>query len=417
MALALTEKAPLPPAIRFVLMTALINAIGFGIIVPVTPKMLMSLGHIGLADATAIGGWLSFTYAASQFLFSPLIGNLSDRFGRRPVLLASVFGFAIDFIVFAFAPSLAWVFVVRALAGMFGASNGPAQSVIADLIAPEDRARYFGMLSAAFGIGFVLGPALGGLLGQFDYRLPFLVAGALTALVGLYGWLTLPETLAPEHRRRFEPARANPFGALLRARAMPGILPIAAVYLLWQVATLVYPMTWSFFTMGRYGWSEGAVGGSLAVVGLTIAWTQMLVLPKFVRRFGEWKTAILGISFASFAMFGLAFAPFGWLALILILPMAMQSMVHPNLTAMMTRAGTVSTQGEVQGFASSVMAIGSLIAPLLFNPIQAWFTGADAPIHFYGAAYLVAGIIALSCIPVLAIVKRAGLSGQATPAA
>jgi MFS transporter, DHA1 family, tetracycline resistance protein len=256
----MTPATPMPPAVKFVLATIFVNAIGFGIVVPVTPAMVMALGGADIAEATSIGGWLAFTYAATQFLFSPVMGNLSDRFGRRPVLLASLAGFGIDFLVLAIAPNLVWVFLIRFVAGIFGASNGPAQSVIADVVPPEDRARYFGLIGAAFGGGFVMGPALGGLLGGYGHSVPFLVAAGLIAISFVYGWFALPETLKVENRRFFEWRRANPVGALLQVRKLPGIGAIAFVYFLWQLATLVYPMTWSYFTIARYGWSTSLVG-------------------------------------------------------------------------------------------------------------------------------------------------------------
>ncbi len=384
------SNAPIPPAIKFVLATMMINAIGFGIIVPVVPQLLMELSHASIDRATAIGGWLSFTFAATQFVFSPILGNLSDRFGRRPILLGSLAGFSLDFFVLAFAPTLAWVFIARAISGMFGASNGPAQSVIADMTAPEDRSRYFGLLGASFGIGFVLGPAIGGLLGEFNHRVPFMVAGTLAAFNVIYGYFNLPETLKPEHRRPFDWGRANPVGSLLYVRKLAGIVPISLIYFLWQLATLIYPMTWSYFTIGRYHWSNGLVGASLALVGIGMVLAQIFILPRAVKRYGERTTARIGMAGAGLGMLGFAFATNQWMALALLPLMASQSLVHPNLTAMMTRRADKTNQGEVQGFASGVMAVGSIIAPLLYNPVQAWFTGANAPVQFYGAAYLIA---------------------------
>jgi MFS transporter, DHA1 family, tetracycline resistance protein len=398
-------KPSMPPAIRFVLFTLTLNAMGFGLIVPVVPKLIMALANAPIERATAIGGMLAVTFAAFQFIFSPILGNLSDRIGRRPVLLASTAGFAVDFLVLAVAPTLAWVFVARAFSGIFGASNGPAQSVIADIIPPQDRARYYGMLGAAFGIGFVLGPALGGLLGEFGYRVPFYVAAALMAANALYGYFALPETLSPENRRPFEWRRANPVGALLSVRKLPGILPIAFVYLFWQIATLVYPMTWSYFAIGRFGWSSGLVGLSLALVGVCMATTQILALPRLVTRFGERQTAIIGGIGAIIAMTGLALATNQWVALAFVPVMAFQSLVHPNLTAMITQQARANNQGEIQGFASAVMAVGSIIAPLLFNPALAWFTSDKAPFIFWGAALAIAALIAFIAIAALIFVK------------
>ncbi len=398
---------PIPPAVKFVLAVMVANAVGFGIIIPVTPALVMELSGQGVSQATAIGGWLAFIYAIAQFLFSPLMGNLSDRFGRRPILLASVAGFAIDFLVLALAPDLVWLFAIRFFAGIFGASNAPAQSVIADVTPPEHRARMYGLIGAAFGAGFAFGPAIGGLLGGLGPRVPFFVAAGLLAIAFAYGWMKLPETLNAENRRAFDWRRANPVGAFLEARKLSGLGAIASVYFLWQIATLVYPMTWSYFTIARYGWSESVVGLSLMGVGLAMVIMQTLILPIAVARWGERGTAVRGMIGASLSMFGFAAATQGWMVFALFPLMATQSLVHANLTAMMTRRADATTQGEVQGFASAVMAVGSLIAPLLYNPLQAWFTGPAAPAHIPGIAYLVAGLIGAMCLPILIAMPRA----------
>lgn len=384
-----------------------INAMGFGIIVPVVPRLLMELSSAPIDQATAIGGYLAFTFAVAQFVFSPILGNLSDRFGRRPILLGSLAGFSIDFFVLAFAPTLAWVFIARAISGMFGASNGPAQSVIADIAAPEERSRYFGLLGAAFGIGFVLGPVIGGLLGDFDHRVPFYVAGSLAAINVIYGFFNLPETLAPKNRRKFEWRRANPVGALMHVRKLSGIIPISLAYFFWQIASLIYPMTWSYHAIGRYGWPSWLIGTSLALVGVCMAASQIWILPRMVKRYGERKTAIIGVTGAITAMLGYAVAGQGWMALALLPLMASQSLVHPNLTAMMTRRADATTQGEVQGFASAVMALGALAAPLLYNPALAYFTGPTAPFIFFGVAFAIAAMIAGLALLVLLLIRPA----------
>ena len=389
------QKDPaMPPAIRFLLSTILLNAIGFGIIIPVMPELVMDLGHASLSEATALGGSLSLLYAVTQFLCGPLAGHLSDRFGRRPVLLGSLFGFSADFLVLAFAPTLGWLYFGRFLSGIFGASNAPAQSAIADLVPPDGRPRLFGFIGAAFGIGFVIGPVIGGLLGELGHRVPFFAAAALALANFIYGMIVFPETLKPENRRSFDWRRANPVGCLLNVRKLPGILPLAIVYMLWQVASLIYPMIWNFYTYGRFGWTSGMVGLSLAGVGLGMALVQTFVTGRLVRSLGERKAAMLGIGIGALSMAAYAFAPYGWLALLLIIPMVFQGLAQPALTAMMSRRATADTQGEVQGFASSLMALGSIIAPSVFNPLLAWFTGPAAPVEFWGAAFLAAAVIA-----------------------
>ncbi len=380
---------------------------GFGIIIPVMPSLVMELSGQGIDRATAIGGQLAFAYAAMQFIFSPIVGNLSDSYGRRPVLLAALGGLTLDFLLLAFAPTLFWVFIARIVAGGFGASNGPAQSVIADITAPEDRARYYGLIGAAFGIGFILGPIIGGLLGGFGHRVPFYVASIMAGGNMIYGFIAMPETLKPENRRAFDWRRATPGGALKNVTKLPGIIPISIVYLLWQVSSLVYPMTWNYYAMGRYNFSEAMVGITLAIAGVVMAITQAFILPRVTARYGERMTATIGIAGAGAVMIGFVFADSAWIAIVLMPVMGFQSLVHANLTAMMTRRADATTQGEVQGYASAIMAIGSLIAPWTFNPVLAWSTGPNSPFVFYGSAFAVAAAFAFSCLPILLMMKRA----------
>lgn len=410
------SRTPLPPAIKFVLVTMLINSIGFGIVIPSFPQLIMALGDASLSEATAIGGLLSLVYALFQFIFGPVMGNLSDRFGRRPILLGSLFGFAVDFLILAFAPTMAWLFVARMMTGIFGATNGPSQSVIADLAGPDDRSRLFGYMSAAFGIGFVAGPALGGLLAEISFRMPFYAAAALASANLLYGLFALPETLATRNRRPFDWRRANPVGALLSLRKLPGLLPISVVYFLWQLASLIYPMTWAYFTIGRYGWSNGLVGLSLALMGGAMALTQIFLSSRIVARFGERTTATIGMAGGVLGMMAFAVATNGGLVFALMPLMAVQSLVHPCLTAMMSRRANATNQGEVQGFASSVMAVGSILAPLVFNPALAWFTGPKAPVQFYGIAFVIAAAIAMLALIILLSLGRAPIRDPARSA-
>jgi MFS transporter, DHA1 family, tetracycline resistance protein len=396
-------KTPIPSAIRFLLITLFINAVCFGIIVPVVPLLVQQLSGGDFRHATVIGGWLAFVFAGFQFFFSPVIGNLSDAFGRRPVLLVSLAGFAIEFWLMALAPSLFWLFVARIFSGISGASNASAQSSIADLASPEERARLFAMLGAAFGVGFVVGPAIGGALGELGPRIPFYAAATLVTANFVSGLLFCQETLAPENRRPFDWRRANPLGALLQARKMKGVLGLSLVYLLWQLASLVYPMIWNYFAMARWGWSPGIVGLSLACVGLGMAAVNILIAPKLIPKLGERWAALTGIGIGSVAMLAYAFTPYGWMAFVLILLMAFQSMSHPALTAMFSRRGRADTQGEMQGFASGVMALGSLLAPAIYFPLQNYFTGPNAPVQFDGAAMLAAGAIGLLAWLILAL--------------
>lgn len=413
----MTSAAPASPvtldaaaearALRFVLVTLLLNSMSFGIIIPVMPRLVMQLADVGIADATAIGGLIAVTFALFQFVCAPVVGNLSDRFGRRPVLLLSLFGFAVDFLILALAPTLFWLFVARALTGIFGAINGPAQSVVADITAPDERSRRFGLISAAFGIGFVLGPALGGVLGELGLRVPFYAATALAFANFVYGLVALPETLAPDQRRAFDWRRANPVGALLIIRRLPGIGGVALVYLLWQVSSLIYPMLWSYYAADRYGWSPGLVGGSLALVGMTMAGTQIFAAKRIIAALGDRRAALLGLATASVIMAVLGWTDSALVAVLMILPLGIQSLVHPCLTAMMTRRASASNQGELQGFATAVMALGSIAAPLIYNPLHARFAGPNPPFALDGIAFFVAAALALSALAILALLRPA----------
>jgi MFS transporter, DHA1 family, tetracycline resistance protein len=407
------SSAPIPPAIKFVLATILINAIGFGVILPVLPRLVMALGHVSISRAGVIGGWISMLYAAMQFLFGPVVGNLSDRFGRRPVLLGSLSGFAIDFLIIAFAPSLIWLFVGRLFAGLFGATNGPAQSAIADMAPPGERTRLFGYIGAAFGIGFVVGPVIGGLLSGFGTRAPFYAAAALAGCNFVYGWINFPETLAPENRRSFEWRRANPVGALLHVRKLSGILPISTVYFLWQVASMIYPVLWGYFTIAQFGWSSQIVGLSLAWVGLCMALSQIFLSGRVVARFGERRTAMIGLTSGASGMIFMAVIHNGWLVIPGTIFIALQSLVHPSLTGMISRRATPDTQGEVQGFASSVLALGAIMAPAILSPAFGYFTSDAAPFRFAGAPFVIAAGFAMVA---LLILTRTAPAVRADPA-
>ncbi len=396
-------KTPIPPTVRFLLATLFANAICFGIIVPVTPALVMQLGGGGLRHATVVGGWLAFGFAAFQFIFSPIMGNLSDAIGRRPVLLASLAGFAVEFWVMALAPSLAWLFVARMLSGIFGASNAPAQSSIADISSPEERARYFSLFGAAFGVGFVIGPAIGGTLGEIGPRIPFVTAAGLVTVNLICGFMFCRETLDPANRRPFDWRRANPLGALLQARRLGGLLSLALVYFLWQLATLVYPMIWPYFTMARWHWTPGVIGASLAGVGLFMAAMNLFVSPRLIPKYGERRTSLIGMSGSGLAMLLFAFAPSGWMGFALLPFMACQAFVHPALTALFSRRGTAATQGEIQGFATSTMALGSLVAPAIYFPLQNYFTGPKAPVQFDGAGMLAAALFGALALIIMAL--------------
>jgi MFS transporter, DHA1 family, tetracycline resistance protein len=393
-------------AVTFVLATIFIDSIGFGLIMPVLPRLLMRVGGYDLAGTIELGAWMGLAMAIASFFASPLMGNLSDAYGRRPVLLIALLGLALDYVLLAFANSIPLIFLGRVLSGVFGGSFGAAQASIADITPPDQRARTFGLVSAAFGVGFTVGPALGGLLSDFGPRAPFIAAGALAGLNFLYGLTLFPDTLKPENRRPFQFARANPLGAWLTMRGTPGMFGAWLVLLCWQIASLVYPLTWSFWGIAQLGWSDRMIGISLACVGIAIAISQSFFTGPMVKRFGERDAASIGLIGASIGFTAYAFAQTTWQAFALLVFIALQSLVQPSLMAILSRRATAETQGEVQGISGMAMGIGSITAPLLLTWPMAQFTGPQAPFDFPGAPFIVAALFGLVALALLRRLPR-----------
>ncbi|MDO6416371.1 MFS transporter [Sphingomonas sp. BIUV-7] len=398
--------APAANAIRFVLLAVLIDSMGFGIVMPVLPDIVMKLGHVDLPEATRIGGWLGVVYAAVQFLTGPFVGNLGDRFGRRPVLLGALAGFTADYLLLAFAPSLAWLFVGRALAGLFGASFGPAGAAIADISAPDERSRYFGMIGAAFGIGFIVGPAIGGLLGEFGPRAPFYAAGALSGANFLFGLVFFPETLSSGNRRPFSLARANPVGAWRSLGKLHGVIPLSIAAFFWQVAAMIYPVTWAYFAIAAFGWTPGIIGASLAMVGCLMALSQILLVGPVVKRLGERASVAVGIAGATAQFLCYTIIHDGWMVFVVMLLMPIQSLVFPAINGLMSRKVPPDAQGELQGFNGSIAAIAAIFAPAIFSPALAYFTSPGAPFQFVGIGFAMASVLALVSLAILLLAGR-----------
>lgn len=394
-------------AVTFVLLTVLLDMIGFGLIIPVTPALIEEVGGVGLSQASVIGGWMFFAFSFTQFLFSPLAGNLSDRFGRRPLLLLAVFGLGVDYIFSALAPSILWLFVGRAIAGMCGASWVIANAYIADITAPEDRAKAFGMMGAAFGVGFIIGPAIGGLLGEFGPRVPFYVAAGVSILNFIYGWFVLPETLAPENRRKFEWRRANPFGAFAVFRRYPGVLPLCAVLFLFFFSSSVYPAIWPFWGIAKFGWSEAMVGATLAIFGLIMAAFQGGLSGPAVKRFGEHRVVLIGLCCAVIAAAGYGFVGTLTAVVILMLVHGPEGFVHPMLTAMMSKVVPDDAQGELQGGLSAITNIAMLVGTVFFSQVFGYFMREDAAWRTPDAAfYIAAGGLALALLAFVVLTRR-----------
>ncbi len=393
-------------AIYFVLVTIFIDAMCYGLSGPVLPRLIMDIGNVDISRAIAIAGWMTLCFASFQFVMGPVIGNLSDRFGRRPILLIALAGLTANFVLLAVAHSLPLLFLGQILAGAFGGTIGTCQAAIADMTAKEDRAHNFSLMGAAFGVGFIVGPALGGLLGELGQRMPFIAAAGLTTGSFIFGWFMFPDTLAKEHRRAFDWRRANPLGALQSMRKMPGIGPILLVLMLWYVATAVYPLTWPYFGIARFNWSNGMIGLSLVIVGMLTAISQTFLTGKIVRRHGERKAAIIGMAGGIATFLAYAFVTETWMAFAIMVGFIPQSLTGPALTALLSNRAGADAQGEVQGMAAMAQGIGGVIAPLLINPTMAYFTSPAAPFQFAGAGFIVASIFAAAALVQLISLPR-----------
>lgn len=394
-------------ATRFVLLTVLIYSMGFGIIMPVLPDLIRHLAHVDAAEAARIGAWIGATYGLFQVLLMPTVGNLGDRFGRRPVFLVSLFAFGLDFLLMGLAPNIGWLFVGRAIAGGLGAIFGPANAAMADMSSAEDRAASFGKVGAAFGMGFILGPVVGGFLGDFGPRVPFFVAAGLAFANGIYGWLVFPETMAKDKQRPFEWKRANPLGAFASLGHIKGILPVALIYFLWALAGNVYPSSWSFFAPIQYGWDSRMVGISLGLVGVSMALFQAVIIRRFITRFGERRTAYVGMLSGITSYLVVAFVPYGGVILVLLLVNGFSGMVMPSLNAMMSMRTPPSQQGELQGLIGSLSALSLMIAQFTYNYALAAFTETGAPTRFPGAPFVIAATIgAIALFSLLLLRKR-----------
>lgn len=390
-----------------VFMILFLDVIGIAIIMPVLPAFLQELTGDNVSDAAIDGGWLLLIYSAMQFLFAPLIGNLSDRFGRRPILLISVLTFAIDNLICAAATSFWMLFIGRALAGFSGGSFATCSAYIADISDNRTRARNFGLIGIAFGVGFTIGPVIGGLLGEFGPRVPFLGAGLLSLANFVAAWFLLPETLERHNRRAFDWRRANPFGALRQMRHYPGIGWILLVMFLYWLAHAVYPSVWSFVATYRYGWGEAEIGMSLGVFGICAALVTAFVLPRLIPVLGEWRTTVLGVSFSCLGLIGYALSWQGWMVYVVILLTTVENVAEPALRSIASAKVGASAQGELSGALTSLFSLTTIIGPALFTQLFSGFTGERAIVEFAGAPYLMAAIfMAFAAIVFVARISR-----------
>jgi len=395
-------------AAPFIFTMVLLDILGLGLILPVLPQLIMGLTGEGLSEAARYGGWLWFTYAVTQFFFAPVLGGLSDRFGRRPVLLISTFAFGVDYLVMGFAPTLAWLFVGRFIAGVAGATFTTGFAYMADISPPEKRAQNFGLVGAAFGLGFILGPAVGGLLGGFSPRAPFLVAGSLALLNFAFGYFVVPESLPPERRRKFELKRANPLGTLLKLRSFPAVLGLAAALFFWQLGHQALPGTWSYYAMYKFGWEAGMVGVSLAFAGVLMAASQAGLSRVLVPRFGESRVAIAGFVAGTATYLGYALATQGWMIFAVMLMWLPAALTFPTLNAMMSHRVPPDAQGELQGGISSLQSLSAILGPPMMTQLFGYFTSPAAPLQVPGASFFAAAVLsALALVLLLRVSSRA----------
>jgi MFS transporter, DHA1 family, tetracycline resistance protein len=382
-------------ALGFIFITLLLDVIGFGIIIPVFPKLISELINGDLSQASLYGGWLMFAYSVTQFFFSPVLGNLSDRYGRRPVLLISLFGFGLDYLFLALAPTIGWLFLGRVIAGITGASITTASAYIADISTPENRAQNFGLVGAAFGLGFIIGPVIGGVLGQFGPRVPFYAAAVLTLLNWLYGYFILPESLDQQHRRPFDLRRANPAGSLLQLKRYPMISGLVGCLIFINIAAHATQSTWSYYTMEKFKWNEAWVGYSLGFIGLLVVLVQGGLIRFINPKLGSRNAIYLGLCLYMVGFLLFAYAREGWLMFVFLVPYCLGGIAGPALQGIISGGVPPNEQGELQGGLTSLVSATSIVGPPLMTQLFAYFTSSAAPVYFPGAPFLMGAVLTL----------------------
>ncbi len=405
------EQAASKHALAFIIVVVLLDAIGFGIILPVTPKLIIGLAGVDLSDASALGGYLMFSYALMQFFAAPVLGNLGDRFGRRPIILYSLIVLALGYAMMAAAPTLFWLFLARIIAGAASSTFSLAYAYITDITPEDERAQRFGLVGAAFGGGFILGPVIGGLLGEFGVRVPFLVAAVLAAINVVYGYFMLGESLPAHSRRAFELRRANPLGALLALRKFPVVSGLTFAYFIYMLGHLSLPSTWTYYTMEKFSWSEAQVGLSLGYAGVFMILVQAFLIRWAIPTLGAYRAGLLGLVAMILGFGGYALSTAGWQLYIWLALASLSGFVSPAFQSIMTSQVPANAQGELQGALSSMNSVTSIIGPLIMTQLFAYFTGADASQYLPGAPFLFAALLTLVCLLLFVpLVRRFGLS-------
>ncbi|TJZ60662.1 TCR/Tet family MFS transporter [Sphingobacterium olei] len=379
----------------FIFITVVIDTIGLGIIIPVMPKLIQELIHGDISEASQYGGWLVFAYAFTQFFFASVLGSLSDRFGRRPVLLISLFGFCINYLLMGFAPSMFWLFMGRLIAGVTGASHTVAAAYIADISTPQNKAQNFGLLGAAFGVGFIIGPVLGGLLGHYGARVPFFAAALLSFLNFIYGYFIVPESLKPELRRSFNWRLANPIGTFVHINKYPIILPLIICIFLINMAAHSVQSTWSYYTMEKFHWNERMVGISLGFIGILLMIVQAGLIRLILPRIGLQWAIVLGILLYTISLPLYGLSTDSWMLFAISIPYVLAGIAAPSLQSYVSNLVPQNEQGQIQGGITCVISLTAIIGPLMMTSLFSHFSSKGTPIYFPGAPFFVAGLLAL----------------------
>lgn len=392
-------------AITFIMLSVVMDSMGIGLIMPVMPDLIREIEGTDIGSAALWGGLLATIFAVMQFLFGPTIGSLSDQFGRRPILLISLVVMAFDYVLMALASTMWLLIIGRIIGGITAATQSTAAAYMADISKPEEKAANFGLIGAAFGVGFVLGPIIGGVLAEYGTRAPFWAAAVLAASNAIFGYFVLPETVTDRIRRPFDWRRANPLGAFKHIGKLPGLRPMMVILFIYAIAFFVYPGVWAYYGALQFGWSPGMIGLSLGVFGIGIAVVQGLLMRPILRKIGERNAVILGLSIDVLAFVALGFVTNGWIALALTPLTALGSIAGPALQGIMSRKAADDQQGELQGTIASINAVATIAAPLIMTQTFFYFTRDDAAMFLPGAPFLLSAIMTLACIAIF-VVKR-----------
>ncbi len=397
-------KARLP--FIFIIITMMLNSIGIGLILPVMPDLITELTGGSISSAALWGGLLATTYAVMQFFMGPTLGNLSDRYGRRPILLISLVVMGLDYILLSLAGTIWWLFIGRVIAGITGATFSTASAYIADISAPEKRAANFGLIGAAFGVGFIIGPAIGGFLGEIGPRVPFMAAAVVALGNATLGYFILPETLPQSKRRAFDWTRANPLGALMSIRKIPHLTGLVVVFLIFTISHQVYPSVWSYYTIERFDFTPKMIGASLGAFGFFMAIVQGGLIRMIIPKLGEMRTAMwgMGLNFVVFIL--VAFLGEVWMLFALMPLMTLGAIAGPALQGIMSKLVDDNAQGELQGIFASVTGIALILSPITMTSIFKYFTSSDAPYYLPGAPFLASSLLEISAMVLLFVIAK-----------